>query len=78
MRCVGGGPAAGGQEGRYTLFLLLKGSAEHASAVVEQVNAALAEHQRIQGFTVWPKDDFPRTHTLKPNFYSLVSGISFE
>ena len=25
----------------------------------------MADHQRIRGFTVWPDEDFPRTHTLK-------------
>ena len=36
-----------------------------AEEIVRSANAALADHQRIQGSTVWPEEDFPRTHTLK-------------
>ncbi len=36
-----------------------------AADVVRAANQALAGHQQIQGFTAWPEDDFPRTHTLK-------------
>ena len=34
-------------------------------AIVAWANAQLAEQQRVRGFTVWPGEDFPRTHTLK-------------
>ena len=33
--------------------------------IIEQVNGRLADHQRITSHTVWPQEDFPRTHTLK-------------
>ena len=39
--------------------------AERAPDVVAWANQRLAEHQQVRGFTVWPEDDFPRTHTLK-------------
>ncbi len=29
------------------------------------MNQRMAEHQQIRGFTIWPDEDFPRTHTLK-------------
>ena len=44
---------------------LLLSDQEAAPEVVSWVNQQLAEHQRVQGFTVWPNEDFPRTHTLK-------------
>ena len=44
--------------------LLLEDGAD-AEEVVRAANADLADHQRVQGFTAWPEDDFPRTHTLK-------------
>ena len=44
--------------------LIMEGSAE-AEGVVAWASAQLAEHQQIRGHTVWPEDDFPRTHTLK-------------
>jgi long-chain acyl-CoA synthetase len=34
-------------------------------AAVKVANSALAVHQRVAAFRVWPEDDFPRTHTLK-------------
>ena len=36
-----------------------------AEDVVRAANGRLAPHQRIRGFTVWPEEDLPRTHTLK-------------
>ena len=36
-----------------------------AAEAISWANGQLADHQRIQGFTVWPDEDFPRTHTLK-------------
>jgi long-chain acyl-CoA synthetase len=34
-------------------------------AAVRSANVALGPNQRIQGWRLWPEDDFPRTHTLK-------------
>ncbi|HTI29587.1 MAG TPA: AMP-binding protein, partial [Methylomirabilota bacterium] len=36
-----------------------------ADAVVRDANAQLGAHQQIRGVTIWPDEDFPRTHTLK-------------
>ena len=36
-----------------------------AQEVVSWTNEQLSEQQRIRGFTIWPDEDFPRTHTLK-------------
>ncbi|GCE26989.1 hypothetical protein KDA_24730 [Dictyobacter alpinus] len=40
-------------------------NANQAKAAVQAANRILASHQQIKGFTVWPDEDFPRTHTLK-------------
>jgi long-chain acyl-CoA synthetase len=45
--------------------VLLLHDAAYADAVVRDANARLQSHQQIRGHTVWPDDDFPRTHTLK-------------
>ncbi len=45
--------------------ILLVDDASKAKAIVQQVNKQLAPHQQVRGFTIWPDDDFPRTHTLK-------------
>ena len=44
---------------------LILDDADTAQEVVSWTNGRLAEQQRIRGFTVWPEEDFPRTHTLK-------------
>ena len=44
---------------------LILDDADTAQEVVSWTNDQLAEQQRIRGFTVWPEEDFPRTHTLK-------------
>lgn len=38
---------------------------ESARPLIEQANRSLQPHQHIQGFSLWPHEDFPRTHTLK-------------
>ena len=44
---------------------LIMSGAGQASDAVAWANGKLAEHQRVRGSTVWPDEDFPRTHTLK-------------
>ena len=45
--------------------VLLLADASQAPTVVRDANAQLGAHQQIRGHSVWPEDDFPRTHTLK-------------
>ncbi|MBI2965492.1 MAG: AMP-binding protein [Chloroflexi bacterium] len=45
--------------------VLLRPAVADASAAVECANTRLAGHQKVRSFTVWPFEDFPRTHTLK-------------
>jgi long-chain acyl-CoA synthetase len=45
--------------------VLLMNEPDQAKAAVQQANKQLASQQQIRGFTVWPEQDFPRTHTLK-------------
>ena len=59
---VVGLPKGSGMEVHAALILADTGDAAEA---VSWANARLAEHQRVGGFTVWPDEDFPRTHTLK-------------
>ncbi len=46
-----------------------------ADAAVRWTNAQLGEHQRIQGFTVWPGEDLPRTHTLKVKKHEVIKVL---
>ena len=45
--------------------VLLMDDPSKAKAAIQQANKQLASHQQVRGYTIWPDDDFPRTHTLK-------------
>ena len=49
---------------------------ESAQAAIAWANEQLAEHQRVRGFTVWPEEDFPRTHTLKVKKQVVIDAIT--
>lgn len=44
---------------------LLESEPGSAKEAVRTANLQLSDRQQVFGFTVWPEDDFPRTHTLK-------------
>ena len=46
-----------------------------AQEAVAWANGQLAEQQRIRGFTAWPEEDFPRTHTLKVKKQVVIDTI---
>ena len=46
-----------------------------AREAVDWTNSQLAEQQRVRGFTVWPDEDFPRTHTLKVKNQVVIDTI---
>jgi long-chain acyl-CoA synthetase len=45
--------------------VLLMADPNQAKSAVQLANKQLAAQQQIRGFTIWPDQDFPRTHTLK-------------
>ena len=49
--------------------------ADAAQDAVTWTNGQLTEQQRIGGFTVWPGEDFPRTHTLKVKKQVVIDTI---
>jgi long-chain acyl-CoA synthetase len=54
-----------GDEGPIVHGVLLMDDPDMAKSAVQQANKQLASQQQVRGFTVWPEEDFPRTHTLK-------------
>jgi long-chain acyl-CoA synthetase len=56
--------------------VLLTDAPESAGDVVRTANARLAPHQQIRGFTVWPDDDLPRTHTLKVRKVDILGRLA--
>jgi long-chain acyl-CoA synthetase len=56
--------------------VLLMADPTQAKAAVQQANRQLASHQQVRGFTIWPEQDFPRTHTLKVRRPELLERLS--
>ena len=69
---VVGLPRAGSLEVHAALILA---EGHDPEAIVSWANAQLAEQQHIRGFTVWPEEDFPRTHTLKVKKPALIETL---
>ncbi|MFL5734155.1 MAG: AMP-dependent synthetase/ligase [Chloroflexia bacterium] len=44
-------------------------------SIVKQANARLAPHQYVKTLTVWPDEDFPRTHTLKVKKHEVLARV---
>jgi long-chain acyl-CoA synthetase len=55
--------------------LLCNPGAGAPETIVRRANTQLAPHQRIVGVTLWPEDDFPRTHTLKIRKPAVLEAI---
>ena len=55
--------------------ILLLDDSSKAKAIVQQTNKQLASHQQIKGYTIWPYEDFPRTHTLKVKRQDLMQEL---
>ncbi|HVF43347.1 MAG TPA: AMP-binding protein, partial [Pyrinomonadaceae bacterium] len=49
-----------------------------AAAVIERANEALARHQRVRRWHVWPGTDFPRTPTHKVRKRDILERIQSE
>ena len=56
--------------------VILTEKPDKAAEAVAWANGQLAEHQRIRGHTVWPEDDFPRTHTLKVKKLVVIDRLT--
>lgn len=57
----------------YAVLLIEK--PEQAKAIIQQANKQLAPHQQIRDFSVWPEDEFPRTHTLKVKRQEVLARL---
>jgi long-chain acyl-CoA synthetase len=52
--------------------LILRDTAQDASAIVSRTNESLADYQHIRDWLVWPEEDFPRTSTQKPKIQAIL------
>ncbi|MBA2635039.1 MAG: AMP-binding protein, partial [Chloroflexi bacterium] len=55
--------------------VLLMEDGSQAATVVREANSRLSGSQQIRGLTVWPEDDFPRTHTLKVKKRTVLAAL---
>ncbi len=55
--------------------VLLMRERAQADDVVRTANTRLADHQQVGGYTVWPDEDFPRTHTLKIKKQEVIARL---
>jgi long-chain acyl-CoA synthetase len=60
----------------HAILLLEESKQEQAKAIISQANKQLAGHQQIRGFTLWPDEDFPRTHTLKVKRQEVLARLA--
>ncbi|OGY23846.1 MAG: hypothetical protein A2126_00500, partial [Candidatus Woykebacteria bacterium GWB1_45_5] len=44
--------------------------------IVKEINKKLESHQQITSFSLWPQEDFPRTHTLKVDRKEVLDQVS--
>ena len=48
---------------------------ETVRPIIDSVNHRLQPHQQIQGYSIWPHEDFPRTNTLKIKRGPIIDEI---
>jgi long-chain acyl-CoA synthetase len=58
--------------------VLLMDDPVQAEAVVKDANAAVGAHQQIRAFSIWPEEDFPRTHTLKVKKREVIARLEAD
>ncbi|HUG55929.1 MAG TPA: AMP-binding protein, partial [Candidatus Limnocylindrales bacterium] len=58
--------------------VLLLADPSAARAIVEDANRRLDGRQQIRGHSLWPDDDFPRTHTLKVKKREVLARLLDE
>ena len=71
------GTEQNGQTVIHAVLLTEEGESDGKS-IVEAANANLADHQKIQAFTVWDKPDFPRTTTMKIQRRFVLEALQAE
>jgi long-chain acyl-CoA synthetase len=55
--------------------LICQSESEDVRALVRRANLQLASQQQIQDFSLWPDQEFPKTHTLKVKKQEVLQGI---
>ena len=58
--------------------LIMRDPGADPAAAVERANQALARHQHVRRWTVWPEADFPRTPTQKVRKRDILERLKHE
>ena len=67
-----------GAEQVHAVLLLKKGTQVNPKTIIDTVNAKLMAYQRIQDFSLWSLDDFPRTPTKKVKKHEVLPVVEAE
>jgi len=67
-----------GRELVHAVLLLKKDTEATPKTIIDKVNAKLMAYQKIQGFSVWKADDFPRTPTKKVKKHEVLPIVVAE
>ncbi|MBI2545433.1 MAG: AMP-binding protein [Candidatus Aenigmarchaeota archaeon] len=63
------------RNGNVEIHAVLSGKIKNPEKIIEDANSKLASYQQIQGYTIWPYDDFPRTVTRKIKKEEVISYL---
>jgi long-chain acyl-CoA synthetase len=58
--------------------VLLTDEPAAAEAVIRDANDQLGAHQQIRAHSIWPEEDFPRTHTLKVKKREVIAHLEAD
>ena len=67
-----------GAEQVHAVLLLKKDTQVNPKTIIDTVNAKLMAYQRIQDFSLWSLDDFPRTPTKKVKKHEVLPVVEAE
>jgi long-chain acyl-CoA synthetase len=70
------GVETGGKTRIQAVFTLEDGQEDDVNRIMHETNRRLQPHQRLQGWSIWPEDDFPRTlSTMKVKRGEVVAWV---
>jgi long-chain acyl-CoA synthetase len=74
--CAVIGLKSGKHEEIHTVLLLDKNARDDPESIIREANKNLDAHQRIDNFSVWEEEDFPRTPTMKIKKNEIAMAVA--
>jgi long-chain acyl-CoA synthetase len=67
------------EDGRVQVHaVVLADDPDGVDMAIREANCLLAPHQQVRGFSIWPGEDLPRTHTLKVKRHEVSAALDRE